>query len=192
MNVEQARQGEPLVRKNHFKHVNDTYGHLAGDTVLRAVAAAITDTVRDYDIVARFGGDEFLVLLPDTTPADTSAIADRIRATITTLRVTTEHHRGDNAVIDNLTASIGTAGYPDDGTTAQTLLQHADDDLYAAKNTSRDNPRAGTRLIGTHPAGSQSRSPTSGTDHRRVQRGDAPLRPRPVRCAGTDRRHFSP
>jgi diguanylate cyclase (GGDEF)-like protein len=123
-----------------FKQINDTYGHLAGDTTLRAVAAAITDTVRDYDIVARFGGDEFLVLLPDTTPADTSAIADRIRATITTLRVTTEQNRSGSAVIGDLTASIGTAGCPDDGTTLQTLLQHADQDLYAAKNTSRNNP----------------------------------------------------
>jgi len=65
---------------DHFKSVNDVYGHLAGDVVLKAVATAITGEVREYDAVGRFGGEEFVVLLPGCAMSDAHALVDRLRA----------------------------------------------------------------------------------------------------------------
>jgi diguanylate cyclase (GGDEF)-like protein len=120
-----------MIDLDHFKQLNDTFGHLTGDTVLRAVATAIARTVRDHDIVGRFGGDEFLVLLADTTPSNTAMIVDRVHTTILTL-----HATPDRLLPTNLTASIGTAIYPHDGATLHDLLHHADMALYTAKTDS--------------------------------------------------------
>jgi diguanylate cyclase (GGDEF)-like protein len=124
---------------DHFKRVNDTYGHLAGDHVLRAVAEAMQAEVRDQDIAGRWGGEEFVVLLPDVADAaELRAIAERVRRRIRTLIVAIPTDDGTNTVA-NLSISIGAVLYP--GTNpmpVDELLRIADAELYRAKNLGRD------------------------------------------------------
>ncbi|RSM41415.1 GGDEF domain-containing protein [Amycolatopsis balhimycina DSM 5908] len=135
--------GVLMIDLDHFKLINDEHGHLAGDEVLRAVAAAIKSAVRDYDSVGRFGGEEFVVLLPDIGPAAVLAVAERIRSAIEVLKV--EYSDGREVrVIEGLSASIGVATYPDGGTAVDRLLQAADRALYRAKDAGRNQVVDGT------------------------------------------------
>jgi diguanylate cyclase (GGDEF)-like protein len=129
--------GVLMVDLDHFKRINDQHGHLAGDTVLRAVAAAITSAVREYDSVGRFGGEEFVVLLPNIQEHDVRAVAERIRHAIGCLTVEVPTGTGAT-LIDDLSASIGVATYPDAGSAIDRLIQAADQALYSAKNTGRN------------------------------------------------------
>ncbi|MEU4246676.1 GGDEF domain-containing protein [Amycolatopsis sp. NPDC026612] len=135
--------GVLMIDLDHFKLINDEHGHLAGDQVLRAVAATIKSAVRDYDSVGRFGGEEFVVLLPDIGPAAVLAVAERIRSAIEVLKV---EYADDNhaRVIGSLSASIGVATYPDGGTAVDRLLQAADRALYRAKDAGRNQVADGT------------------------------------------------
>lgn len=132
-----ARFGVFMIDLDHFKRINDEHGHLAGDAVLRAVAATITGAVRDYDSVGRFGGEEFVVLLPDIGEADVVGVAERIREAIAELRVTVPDGE-TTKVIAGLSASIGVATYPDAGAAVERLLQAADKALYSAKRAGRN------------------------------------------------------
>jgi diguanylate cyclase (GGDEF)-like protein len=136
--------GVLMIDLDHFKLINDAHGHLAGDTVLRAVASSIKSAVRDYDSVGRFGGEEFVVLLPDIGPAAVLAVAERIRSSIESLQV--EYEDGSQVrVINALSASIGVATSPDGGTpAAPRLLQAADKALYRAKDAGRNQVVDGT------------------------------------------------
>jgi diguanylate cyclase (GGDEF)-like protein len=142
-----------LVDLDHFKWVNDRYGHLVGDQVLRAVADAMQDEVRDYDLCGRFGGEEFVILLPDTNPATAVEIANRICTRIRNLPV-------DRVMTDvevdelRLSASIGAAVYPDAGTDLEQLLLAADNAMFAAKDSGRDQVRA------VMPSRAERRSPS--------------------------------
>jgi diguanylate cyclase (GGDEF)-like protein len=127
--------GVLMVDLDHFKRVNDTHGHLAGDEVLKAVAETVRRTVRDYDSVGRFGGEEFVVLLPGIAPREVVVIAERIRHAITQLRVSLP---AAGTVLSTLTASIGVACYPDAGTGVDELVHAADTALYRAKNCGRN------------------------------------------------------
>ncbi|UOX86069.1 GGDEF domain-containing protein [Amycolatopsis sp. FBCC-B4732] len=119
---------------DHFKQVNDTYGHLAGDTVLSSTAEAIVSAVRGRDdAVGRFGGEEFVVLLPGTGRPDCGAVAERIRRAISVLTVPV----GQSSITD-LSVSIGVAVYPQAGRSLQDLLDAADAALYRAKETGRN------------------------------------------------------
>jgi len=119
---------------DHFKQVNDTYGHLAGDAVLKAVAQSIISAVRGRgDAVGRFGGEEFVVLLPGITQPDIGAVAERIRRAISALQVP-----AGQLSISGLSVSIGIAVYPTAGTSLQRLLDAADTALYHAKATGRN------------------------------------------------------
>jgi diguanylate cyclase (GGDEF)-like protein len=119
---------------DHFKQVNDTYGHLAGDAVLKAVAQSIISAVRGRgDAVGRFGGEEFVVLLPGITQPDIGRVAERIRRAISALNVP-----AGQLTITGLSASIGIAVYPTAGTSLQRLLDAADTALYHAKATGRN------------------------------------------------------
>ncbi|MBV9845319.1 MAG: GGDEF domain-containing protein [Kutzneria sp.] len=126
-----------MVDLDHFKRVNDTYGHLAGDAVLKAVADAVKGEVRDYDSAGRFGGEEFAVLLPGISEADVVATAERIRHRVTTLAVDVPLEDG-RGVVDSLSASIGVAVYPYGGPDVEGLLLTADSALYKAKDTGRN------------------------------------------------------
>jgi diguanylate cyclase (GGDEF)-like protein len=144
---------------DHFKLVNDRYGHLVGDQVLAAVAAAVRGEVRDDDLVGRFGGEEFVVLLPGLDGEDghpgAEAVAERIRQRVAELRVDIADPVGP-AVIDHLTVSIGGAMLPADGTDLAQLLKAADAAMYSAKHAGRNTIRMGPHAVPS-PAGPRSR-----------------------------------
>ncbi|RZS43164.1 diguanylate cyclase (GGDEF)-like protein [Herbihabitans rhizosphaerae] len=125
-----------MIDIDHFKKINDTYGHLAGDAVLKAVAAAITNAVRDYDAVGRFGGEEFVVLLPDLAGEDISATAERVRHAVTQLAVPLSDE--SMQTISGLSVSIGTATYPAAGSALDRIIHAADTALLRAKRTGRN------------------------------------------------------
>jgi diguanylate cyclase (GGDEF)-like protein len=118
---------------DHFKKFNDTFGHEAGDTVLRETAAFLTRCVRAEDIVCRFGGEEFVIILPIADIHATQARAERIRSK---LRELTILHQGKT--VGQVSVSVGVAELPQHGTTPKTLLEAADAAMYAAKRAGRD------------------------------------------------------
>lgn len=127
-----------MIDLDHFKEINDTYGHPAGDDVLARVADVLREATRPADIVGRFGGEEFLLLLPDTDADAARHAAERIRATIADLHIDTTDKRGSHVTIAGPTASVGIAVYPDHATTLTGLTQAADAAVYTAKETGRD------------------------------------------------------
>jgi two-component system, cell cycle response regulator len=124
--------GVLMLDVDHFKIVNDTHGHLAGDAVLREIAQRIAHVSRKYDIVGRYGGEEFLVLLPTCDVAQTQASAERIRAAIAA-----QPFAGGGMQIP-LTVSIGAAVAPACGETEAEILSLADLALYDAKSAGRN------------------------------------------------------
>jgi len=120
-----------FVDLDNFKSINDTYGHEAGDAVLKTVATRLAHTTRNDDTVSRFGGDEFLYLLtPLHDQGDVAIIAAKIHEAI---RAPCEVRAGDVTVSLSLEASIGIAVFPNDGATAAALIAYADDAMYGAK-----------------------------------------------------------
>jgi diguanylate cyclase (GGDEF)-like protein len=117
---------------DHFKKVNDGYGHPVGDEVLRRVAKVLQEVPRKIDIPARYGGEEFAVLLDNVDVAQARAVAERIRIEIS--KVVVETDKGPLSV----TESIGVAAFPDDGRDRATLIERADLALYHAKHTGRN------------------------------------------------------
>ena len=130
--------GVLMVDLDHFKRVNDSHGHLAGDSVLKAVGSLLRAEVRDYDVVGRFGGEEFAVLLPDITENHAIAIAERIRKAVTELEVDVQIEDHQVATVTGLSVSIGVAVCPDSGTVVDRLLLAADTALYKAKSDGRN------------------------------------------------------
>ncbi|WSE35427.1 GGDEF domain-containing protein [Amycolatopsis rhabdoformis] len=123
-----------MIDLDHFKRINDTYGHLTGDEVLAAVAVAIEDAVRQSDTVGRFGGEEFVVLLPATGGTPVLAIAERVRVAVGELTVKV----GGTVQVGGLSVSVGVAGYPEAGDTLDQVLRSADAALYRAKDAGRN------------------------------------------------------
>jgi diguanylate cyclase (GGDEF)-like protein len=115
---------------DHFKPVNDSMGHQAGDRLLKQVAQAIVAASRDSDRVFRYGGDEFAVLLPRTAGDQVAPIAERVRAAVKGVVGHGAEWRGKARALD---ASAGTASYPVDGTVAEEVLLAADRALFVAK-----------------------------------------------------------
>jgi two-component system cell cycle response regulator len=119
---------------DHFKRVNDNYGHPRGDTVLREFAARVQAEVREVDTLARYGGEEFAVVLPETSATGAKNLADRICAA-----VRAEPFTADGTEIPlSVTVSIGCAVYPEHGATSRDLIHAADRALYSAKEGGRD------------------------------------------------------
>lgn len=130
-----------LIDIDHFKAVNDSFGHLAGDKALRAVARTLTIFLREYDLVGRFGGEEFAILLPQAKAVDAHRIAERIRAHISAMPI--DVYDDPNAAPVRLSISIGVAALGaslDVSTGGQLtdLLAAADGALYQAKQNGRD------------------------------------------------------
>ena len=118
---------------DHFKRVNDTFGHQQGDVVLQAVSRAIVEELRDYDLAARFGGEEFALLLPGTELPQATFAAERIRKRVSLLKF--------DGILEPLaiTISLGVATGPrDDIREADDLIRLSDDALYAAKREGRN------------------------------------------------------
>lgn len=116
---------------DHFKRINDSYGHLAGDKVLKIVADQLRKRLRSHDFIARFGGEEFVLLLPQTSPAAAAQIAEMLRATVEACPF---HFKGERVVI---TTSIGLGAFRP-GERGDQVLKRADAALYRAKESGRN------------------------------------------------------
>lgn len=138
-----------LLDLDHFKKVNDGYGHLAGDVVLRAVADAIKRSVRGRDRVGRYGGEEFAIVLPGLGLDDVRQTAERIRAIVAGLTVPVFDFDGNEKDVAGLTASVGASVFPIHGADRTTLLLAADAALYDAKTAGRNRTRVAGE--GRHP-----------------------------------------
>lgn len=131
-----------LTDVDHFKSVNDTYGHPTGDQVLKGVARILRETARDTDVVARYGGEEFCLVMPETDTKGAHAIAERIRE-----RVMKEVFQTEQGPL-KITMSLGVATYPDHGEAKQTLIDLADQCLYFAKRHGRNQSVTVAQLQG--------------------------------------------
>lgn len=134
------RHGSPMsllmLDIDHFKRVNDTWGHGAGDQVLQAIGKLLRDSCRVYDVPGRYGGEEFCIVLPETKPGSTSVVAERIRSRLEA----TSLPCGDTSIV--VTASIGIAGLDvpegNELMSPAALIDRADRALYSAKNRGRN------------------------------------------------------
>jgi diguanylate cyclase (GGDEF)-like protein len=181
-----ARSGEPalllMLDIDHFKKVNDTYGHQAGDQTLRVVADVLSKCVRPMDTVARFGGEEFAVILPNCHSAYGSMVAERIRATMEALEIAVSPTQ-----TLRISVSIGGAFAPEwVRSTAELWTERADVQLYQAKSTGRNRvcldqqqeiyvSAEEKHLLFGHlslgdPAWLESPAPTTGADGESLQR----------------------
>ena len=125
--------GVVIVDLDHFKHINDNHGHLAGDAVLREAARRMQSSVRQYDSIGRYGGEEFLILLPNCGEADSYSQAERLRKQLSQTDICV----GDTSV--RITASFGvTAAVPGEPWTSEGLIRKADEALYVAKKSGRN------------------------------------------------------
>ncbi|PMP86786.1 MAG: diguanylate cyclase, partial [Thermodesulfobium narugense] len=108
---------------DNFKSINDKFGHNAGDLVLKSLSETIKDRIRKIDIFARWGGEEFVILLPETTPQKASILAEEIRVRLSNLKIED---------INGITVSCGIAGYRQ-GDSVDSLIERADNLMYEAK-----------------------------------------------------------
>jgi len=118
---------------DNFKNINDTYGHLTGDTILKRLASVLQETVRKIDIPARYGGEEFVVILPETDKKEACVIAERIRKNIAQIEV-----KINETQTISPTVSIGVAQYSTDAQEAKELINAADTALYHSKHNGKN------------------------------------------------------
>lgn len=182
MVADASRTASPLAALaldlDHFKQINDSYGHGSGDEVLAAVGSTLKSSCRDSDFVGRAGGEEFLILLPDTSAEAAQLVAEKVRVSIEAIAL--------QSIECGVTASIGIAVLPDHASDAPSLLRHADRALYAAKSNGRNRTETFTRemvpnqpiidprLVSLRfpqvpPTGKRRPSPTSAGDVRLAQ-----------------------
>jgi diguanylate cyclase (GGDEF)-like protein len=113
---------------DHFKAINDTFGHLTGDQVLKVVSHRILNSVRAYDVLGRYGGEEFLIILPDTGLEDARSLAERIRTQVK-----------ENLISGTqVTISLGVTCFREGDRSVDDIIKRADENLYSAKNAGRD------------------------------------------------------
>jgi two-component system cell cycle response regulator len=133
-----AAAGKPLafviMDIDYFKAVNDTYGHDVGDEVLREFAHRIGANIRGIDLACRYGGEEFVVVMPETDAAFAFTVAERLRKSVETTPI--EISRAPYSL--TITISIGIAALEGEGDTAEALLRRADQALYSAKRNGRN------------------------------------------------------
>lgn len=132
-----------LIDLDHFKMINDVYGHDRGDELLAAVGVVFRNVIRESDFVGRYGGEEFLVLLPASDRQSAVHVAEGVRSAIAAIRI--------SGVAETITASAGVAMLPDDGGDSVTLFKAADRALYAAKHAGRDRVHVADDAISVAP-----------------------------------------
>ena len=165
-----VRTGNPLavalVDIDHFKKVNDTYGHLVGDRVLRAVSDSLRNQLRNYDLAGRFGGEEFILLLPQAQEMDAWRVAERLRTHIADLQIPVDDEP-DCDIFVRLTISVGVAGLDSDLRTLNDLTAAADRAMYHAKESGRNRTHMitakATATATVQPALPAPRPPTQGS-----------------------------
>ena len=123
-----------MIDIDHFKLVNDTHGHHAGDMLLRDLSSILTKDVRENDTLARYGGEEFVIALPDTACINGAYVAQRLRERVEG----TPFSAGSSSTVVRLTVSVGVASFPQDANSKAELLEAADAALYDAKRTGRN------------------------------------------------------
>lgn len=123
---------------DHFKEVNDRFGHLTGDQVLQRVASVLRTTIGARGIVCRMGGEEFAIILPQVATADAMRLADRLRSAVA---------QSSAESLPNVTMSVGVASVPPRVLSATELIKHADDAMYAAKHRGRNQVCEWARLL---------------------------------------------
>ncbi|MBM4120839.1 MAG: GGDEF domain-containing protein [Nitrospira sp.] len=132
------RRGQVLsllvIDLDHFKLVNDTYGHQVGDLVLKTVAQTLHCSLKESDMLARYGGEEFIVVLPRTDSAGAITVGERLRANVAGLML----HKLASAAPERVTISVGVASYPVHATTVAELIHAADEALYQSKSAGRN------------------------------------------------------
>ncbi len=126
---------------DHFKAVNDTYGHQRGSALLREVGQVLTATLRTVDVPVRYGGDEFVVLLPETDRAQATLCAERLRKAISE-----RYFLQPEGLSVRLTASFGVAAFPEDAAGEEDLMRKADFAMYKAKEAGRDQVRTANEI----------------------------------------------
>jgi diguanylate cyclase (GGDEF)-like protein len=114
---------------DNFKSVNDSFGHTAGDRVLKHVAKLLQKNIRDVDVIARYGGEEFVFLLPEADKEEAYTVSERLRKKLSGLQF-------DD--LPRITISLGIASYPDDSDDIDLLIKKADAALYTAKQSGRN------------------------------------------------------
>jgi diguanylate cyclase (GGDEF)-like protein len=117
---------------DNFKYFNDTYGHVAGDEMLKSVARTIRNAVRSMDVVARYGGEEFTVILPHTNKKESHVIAERIRKEVEKLS------QLSTVISEEYTISVGIAEFPLDSNTIDGIIHNADRAMYTAKRLGKN------------------------------------------------------
>ncbi len=128
---------------DHFKKINDSYGHPVGDAVLKKIGKLLNETVRTVDVAARYGGEEFVALLVNTDSKGASQMAERIRASIEKSKFLLNGQRIP------VTVSVGFAVFPEDAKEKSALIEMADQALYAAKDGGRNQCRAYKEMAAT-------------------------------------------
>ena len=137
-----------MIDIDHFKAVNDTYGHLAGDKALRAISGALGEQLRSYDLAGRFGGEEFAILLPQTREDQALRIAERLRTHVAGMTIGVGEDAATGPCI-RLTVSVGVAALDRIGPELTDLLAAADAALYLAKQAGRNQTRIATGGVPT-------------------------------------------
>jgi diguanylate cyclase (GGDEF)-like protein len=160
-----------MVDIDHFKAFNDTYGHQAGDELLKDVAQTLTRAARDFDVVARYGGEEFAVILPSCSWEDSLSAAERLRKAISKVK--------SHAAV---TASAGVATFPTHASDGATLIRAADIALYESKKAGRD------RVTRWEPPGGSRKKPVSEMLRREEPNAEPVPHPIPLRRARSKKR----
>jgi len=129
-----------MIDIDHFKKVNDTFGHGVGDVVLKKLSRTILKRVREFDILARYGGEEFTLLLPQTLMHNSLSLAEQIRKDAEKIEIIVGSSSADDAIDScSFTISVGISGIPDNGAEVRDeLVKQADQALYMAKQNGRN------------------------------------------------------